>query len=90
MEQPFLGNGQNISKIQLNLIITILSSIILNLFQYQKQSVPLSSLHLFLNEEYIGCHGNNVTAKVHKSRPNKKKVHAKYHFRVFSLIVSSI
>ena len=62
---------------------------ILNLFQYQKQSLPLSSLHLFLNNEYIGCHGNTVTAKVHKSRQDIKKVHAKYHFPAISLTVPS-
>ena len=44
MEQPLFSNGQNISKNQLNLIITAFPSIILNLFQYQKQSLPLLSL----------------------------------------------
>ena len=46
MEQTLLSNGQNINTIQLNLIITTFPSMILNLFQYQKQSLPLLSLKL--------------------------------------------
>ena len=29
---------------------------ILNLFQYQKQSLPVLNLKLIFNKEYIGCH----------------------------------
>ena len=46
MDQLLLSTGQNISKIQLNLIITTFSSIVLNLFQYEKQSLPLLGLKL--------------------------------------------
>ena len=60
---------------------------ILNLFQYQKQSLPLLSLiktYFWIKNTLVAM---EVTAKVHKSRQNIKQVPAKYHFPAFSLIV---